>query len=251
MPQVRCPRCGAINSTRAPGYPFCLGCQENLARCGYCRFFDEESAVCTHPLMAGVFEVSADATPPCAHHTSRKDLQIRRRWIAVLVGAAMAAAVFALGYGLLGLFSEPAPVGPKPKLELAVEADYRAPVVGEPYTVEVLIYNRSGAVVEDIGLGIRKDSLDALYMRAVRPKPVDAYDQGDWRVLSYPDINPWERRRVALELVPKRVGIAHLVVRLRSGEKESHGECDLPITVSETEDETEPLSGRAAEESER
>ena len=42
MPQVRCPQCGAVNATGAPDYPFCVGCQDNLAKCGYCRWFDPE-----------------------------------------------------------------------------------------------------------------------------------------------------------------------------------------------------------------
>ena len=88
MPQVSCPQCGAVNSTGAPDYPFCMGCQDNLAKCGYCRWFEGDPPVCTNREVAGVFEVAADATPPCHQHTPKDSLVSpgRSMWAVVVVG---------------------------------------------------------------------------------------------------------------------------------------------------------------------
>lgn len=238
MPHVRCPRCGTINDARAPGYPFCVGCQDNLARCGHCRWFDGEAVVCTHPLAGGVFEVGEAATPPCGYHSPRETVRVRRWAVPILVSAALAGALLALGYGLLGLFRQPPEVRPTPQLELAVEADYRGAVVGKPYMVQVLVYNDSDRPVEKIRLEIAKESLDTLYLSEVMPEPVGRGESDRWRVLSYPPLNPRERRRIAIVLVPRQAGPQHLVVRLRSGEETYHGRCDLPIMVAADEGET-------------
>ncbi|UCC67147.1 MAG: hypothetical protein JSV79_08345 [Armatimonadota bacterium] len=244
MPQVKCPRCGTINDTRAAGYPFCVGCQDNLARCGYCRWFDNETVICTQPLVADVFEVSEEATPPCGYHTARESIQVRRWGVHALVWVGLAAAVFALGFGLLELFRAPPTAPPPPALELAVEADRGGAVVKGSYTAEVLIYNASDRVVEDIRLEIGKESLDTLYLSEVRPEPLLRGESGGWRVLAFPRLNPHERRRIALVLVPRKAGPQHLVVRLLSGENAYHGQCDLPIMVAADEAEGEEQSSR-------
>ena len=242
MPQVKCPRCGTINDTRTAGYPFCVGCQDNLARCGYCRWFDNERVICTQPSVADAFEVSEEATPPCGYHTARVSIQVRRWGVHILVWVGLAAALFALGYGLLVLFRAAPPVPLPPELELAVEADYGGAVVGRPYTVEVLIYNASDGVVENIRLEIGKESLDTLYLSEVRPEPLLRGESGRWRVLAFPRLNPRERRRIAFVLVPRKAGPLHLVVRLLSGENAYHGQCDLPIMVAADEGEGEEES---------
>lgn len=246
MPQVRCPRCGTTNETRKPGYPFCIGCQDNLARCGYCRFFDSGTVACTHPLMAGVFEVSEEATPPCGYHAPKDAIQVRRWGLQVLVWVGLGAAVFVLGFGLRELFR--APVPPAPELQLAVEADYRGATVGQPYTVEVVLYNTSDVVVEQVRLEIARGSLDVLYLRDAMPEPLTSRESGDWRVLTYPQLNPWERRRVALELVPREAGTLHLKVGLFSGKHTYHGQCNLPITVREAAEEPPPNGSGEEEE---
>ncbi len=240
MPQVRCPRCEATNDTRAPGYPFCVGCQDNLARCGYCQWFDDSAAVCTHPLVAGVFEVSEEATPPCGYHAPSQTVRVRRWGVQVLVGLGLAAAVFALGYGLMGLLGTPPPPPPPAEVEWAIEADIRGAVVGEPYTVTALIRNPTALVVTGVQLEIAQESLDVFYLREVRPEPLARDRAGKWRVLTYPDLHPLEQRRIALELVPRMAPpedeSLHLVVRLTSGDGEFHGQADLPIKVAEAED---------------
>lgn len=199
--------------------------------------------------MAGVFEVSEEATPPCGYHAPKDAIQVRRWGLQVLVWVGLGAAVFALGFGLLELFRAPPPVAPAPELQLAVEADYGGTTVGQPYTVEVVLYNTSDVVVEQVRLEIARGSLDVLYLRSVRPEPLTSRESGDWRVLTYPQLNPWERRRVALELVPREAGALHLKVRLFSGKHAYHGECNLPITVRAGEAAEEPpLNGSGEEE---
>jgi hypothetical protein len=252
LPQVRCPRCGTTNDTRRPGYPFCIGCQDNLARCGYCRFFDSGSVICTQPLVAGVFEVSAEATPPCGYHAAKDAIQVRRWGLGVLVWVGLAAALFALGFGLRELFRPqplvlPAaePGVPAPELQLAVEADYRGATVGQPYTVDIVLHNTSEFVVDQVRLKIARESLGVLYLdpTKVRPRPQTDRESGEWRVLGYPELNPWERRRIALEFVPREAGALHLKVRLFSGKDTYHGQSILPITVEEP-----PPNGSGEEE---
>jgi hypothetical protein len=191
--------------------------------------------------MAGVFEVSEEATPPCGYHAPKDAIQVRRWGLQVVVWVGLGAAVFALGFGLRELFRAPPPVPPAPELQLAVEADYRGATVGQPYTVEVVLYNTSDVVVEQVRLEIARESLDVLYLGNVRPRPLTDRESGDWRVLTYPELNPWERRRVALELVPREAETVHLKVRLFSGKNNYHGQCSLPITVA-------AVAGEAAEE---
>ena len=232
VPKVRCQQCGAINETRAPDYPFCVGCQNNLAKCGYCRWFNDEAAVCTKAEVAGMFEVSEDATPPCGYHSPRESVVVRQRPRPALVAVGLAAALFALGYALVWLLWMPTPTAaPQAELELAIEADYRAAVLQEPYTVTALIYNPSDVVADGVRLEIRKDSLERFELRSVRPEPTWCTESGQWRVLVYAGMHPRERRRIALDLIPLEAGSYHLVVALRSGESTYHGMADLPITV--------------------
>ena len=246
MPQVRCPRCGALSDTRAPGYPFCSGCQDNLAKCGYCRWLDHNTLICLHPLVAGVFEVTEEATPPCAYHTPGEGILVRRRSHRLLLWPALAGAVFVLVYGaarMLWPASPPRHAGPLPALELAVEADYRGAVVGETYSVMALLYNASDAPANDIRLEIAHESLSALDLREVRPQPLQQAESGNWRLLLYPTLHPRERRRIALELIPREAGTFHFIVRLRSGEGAYHGMADMPITVA-----TQSPAGHAMEQ---
>jgi len=242
LPRVRCPRCGAINDTRGPGYPFCAGCEDNLAKCGYCRWLDEKAVICLHPLVAGVFEVSKEATPPCAHHAPKESILLPRRGGRVLLWVALAAAVFVLAYGLARMLwptGAGTPVAAVPELELAVEADYRGAVVGEAYRVMALLYNASDVVAENVRFEVAKESFKALYLKEVRPQPSARGESGRWQVFSYPPLNPRERRSIALELVPREPGTFHLVVRLLSDEQNYHGMADLPITVAKPESHTE------------
>ena len=232
VPKVRCQQCGAINYTGAPDYPFCVGCQNNLARCGYCRWFKDEAAVCAKVEVAGAFEVGEDATPPCGYHSPRASVVVRQKPRRDLVAIGLVATLFALGYAVVWPFWRPAPApAPQAELELAIEADYRAAVLQEPYTVTALIYNRSDVVADGVRLEIRRDSLERFELRSARPEPTWCTESGQWRVLAYAGMHPRERRRIALELMPLESGTYHFVVRLRSGESTYHGMADLPITV--------------------
>jgi hypothetical protein len=245
LPQVKCPQCGAVNDIRAPGYPFCVGCRDNLAKCGYCRWFDNKSVVCTHPVVAGVFAVSETATPPCVYHTPKERVLTRRRGRQVLAWVLLATAVFVLGYGVARLMQPGPPVAAAPMLELAVEADYGGAVVDQPYTVMVLIYNSSDVVAERVRFEIARRSLDEFHLREVMPQPTTELDRGQWRMFSYPPLNPRERRRIALTLVPTKAGKLDVVVRLVSGDGDYHGMADLPVIVSE-----KGAEGRAESEAE-
>jgi hypothetical protein len=239
VPHIRCPQCGAVNDTRAPDYPFCLGCQTNLAKCGYCRWFDEQAGVCTHRAVAGLLEVSEDATPPCGYHTPRDTVFVRRSGLWALAAVGLATAVFALGYAVVRAL-QPAAPPPQPAgtLQLAVESDYRGAAVGQLYVVTVQIYNASDAVVEGVRFEIARESLGKFHLREVRPEPSTWDESAKWQVLCYPELHPRERRTLALDLVPRSGGTFHLIVRLVSGDSVYHGMADLPIAVSGPQSES-------------
>lgn len=243
MPQVRCPQCAAVNDTRAPGYPFCVGCQDNLAKCGYCRWFDKDRVVCTHPVVAGVFEVSESATPPCVYHTPGQNVLVRRLGARSLVWVLLAAALVTLGYGVVRLRWPAPPVQIKPTLELAVEADYGGAVVRSPYTVVAIVHNKSDITARKVRLDVSEELLRHFYLNAVRPEPEPGSPRkaGDWRSFSYGDLSPRERRRVALELVPRDEGDFHIKVRLVSDDNAFHGVADLPVKVRKEGANAEPM----------
>jgi len=233
LPQVRCPQCGATSDTRNPGYPFCAGCQDNLAKCGYCRWFDDRLGACTS-LVRSAFEISATATPPCGQHSPRPSLQVRRDGrLAPMIAIGLAAAVFVLGYGLVRL-RQPAlpPPAPEGALQLTVEAEYGGAAMGHPYAVTVEIRNVSDSIVKGVRFGIDREFLQRFAIRKATPQPLRQEESGKWEVLHYPDLNSHERRTITLELLPKAVGDAHLRVQVASDAGASHGIADLPITVT-------------------
>jgi hypothetical protein len=233
LPQVRCPECGALNDTRAPDYPFCVGCQDNLAKCGYCYWFDEQAGVCMHSAVGDAFEVSAAATPPCSYHAPRVALRVRREGRpALLLVVGVTAALFALAYGSFKLLGPGTSSGPPPgNLQLSVEAGYENAIVGQPYLVTAEVYNISDVVVRNVRFEIAKASLAQLQLRTVRPQPMKVDQSRKWQVLVYPDMNPRQRRTITLELVPKKAGAQHLVLQLTSGPGAYHGMTDLPVLV--------------------
>jgi len=236
LPQVRCPRCGAVNDTRAPDYPFCVGCQDNLAKCGYCTWFDDERGECTNPAVSGLFEVNEDATPPCGYHSPRASLRMGRRAGLPLVWVAVAAAVFALAYAVTRLLGSP-PADfveeTRPELELSVEGPAEGVVAGQECRVEAVIYNTSRPIISGVRLEVARESLERAFLRQVVPAPSRRSRVGKWEVLAYPPMNPLERRRIGLTLVPKEAGIFYLTLRLVSGESADveHGIAELPIDV--------------------
>jgi hypothetical protein len=148
----------------------------------------------------------------------------------VLLGAV----VLGLGYGVARLVWRTTPeVGPSPQLELAVETEYEDAAVGEPYTVTAIIHNTGDVTVEDVRVEIAKQSLEDFELRSARPRPESQGECGQWWMLSYGDLTPHERRRVSLDLAPKRTGELHVRVRLVSGEHIYHGMTDLPVLVRE------------------
>ncbi len=230
MPQVICPLCGARNDTRAADYPFCVGCQDNLAKCGYCRWFDPETGTCTHPVVAGIFEVGESATPPCVYHTPNERVVVSRRALQALVWVVAVVVIGLIGFGLARLKGPPQP--PRVvKLELAIEADYEGAVVGERFTVAAAIYNRSDLRAANVRFEIAARSLEEFDLVSVTPTPVAAAKRGRWEMLSYPALGPGRRQRITLEMIPKRSGTSHLTVRLVSGENLYHGMADLPVIV--------------------
>ncbi len=233
LPQVICPRCGAKNDTHTSDYPFCLGCQDNLARCGYCRWYDVGAGLCTHPVVAGIFEVSQTATPPCVYHDPRSRLLDRRGFlqVAVWVGAA---AVALLLIGLIGLRLQGPPSPPKQAdLGLAIEADYEGAVVGRAFDVTALVTNGSRSPVNGVRLEIARRSLEVFDLLSVKPPAGGPKNIGKWRVISYPTMRPRESRRIVMTLVPKKPGTLHVMVRLVSAGNVFHGLADLPVVVEE------------------
>ena len=229
MPYVLCPQCGAITDTRAADYPFCVGCQDNLAKCGYCRWFEADTSVCTHPVVAGIFEVGETAMPPCVYHAPNDRVVLRRRVLSGLAWVMIGVVAAALIFGLVRLRGTSPP--PAVELGVAIEADYLGAVVGEPYTVTAVIYNKSDVPASGIQLEIAESSLKDFELLAVTPAPAAAHRRGKWETLSYGSFEAGERRRVSLSLIPRKAGTAHLVVRLVSADNLYHGLADLPFIV--------------------
>ncbi len=233
MPRIRCPQCGAVNSTRAPDYPFCVGCQDNLAKCGYCRWYDEGRDACTHPIVADNYDVHEHATPPCGHHSPREAIRLPAWKPPRLVWAGLVAAAFTVAYAVVRLFAPlPTPQPPfSPDLQLAIEAGYDPAVVGRPHQLEIVVYNTSNRVVQGVRLEIAKESLAHFYLREVRPSPIQRREISRWLTLTYPDMYPFERRRISISLVPSQPGTFDFIARLLSGEQRHHGIAHLPIAV--------------------
>lgn len=248
MPQVRCPQCGALNSTTDLDYPFCLGCQDNLAKCGYCSWFEAELGVCTNPEVAGFFDATADATPPCDQHTPGELVLAPRGsfWPALLIGVI---AALALAYSLLQ-FRQPSeilPQRPQDDLRMAVEADFRAAVVGRPYVITAELRNTAAYTIGGIRLQISKDSLRYFRLVGTLPRADAVEEMGEWKAYVYGDMRPHETRRIVMELIPKHPGSHHLAVRLVSrGSREYHGMADFPVRVAAQSEPAPAGEGKAA-----
>jgi len=232
LPLVKCRQCGAVNDTKSASYPFCVGCEDNLARCGDCRWFSDEALICTEPDVADVFETDENAAPPCGRHVPRDTVVVRHKRQRLLLGIGIAAAAFALLYGMVRLVLQGSSDQGLARLELTVEADYRGAQVGVPYTITAEIYNPSNVRVTDVQLKLSNDFLGKFDLREVLPAPTRWSDGGEWRVLIYPEINPLERQTVALHLVPKGSGVFTFAARLDSAECKYHGMASLPVAVS-------------------
>ncbi len=235
MPQVRCPQCGAANDTRALDYPFCSGCQDNLAKCGYCQWFDGRVEACGNPAVAGEFEVSREATPPCAYHSPRSDLQVKRGGRIGLVAAiGLAAAMFVLGYGLFRLTQAPRLPPPQPAdLRLAVEADYRGTTLVQLYKVTVEITNDSETPASGLRLGIGNEFLKHFELVSVNPRSTGTSVSGEWQLLYYPELRPGERRTIVMDFAPKEIGTFDLRVQVTSSGNPGHGTVALPVRVKQ------------------
>lgn len=235
MPQVRCPQCGAVNDTRALDYPFCSGCQDNLAKCGYCQWFDGRVEVCGNPAAAGEFEVSREATPPCAYHSPRLELRVKRGGRVGLVAViGLAAAMFALGYGLFRLMQAPRPAAAPPaSLKLAVEADYRGTTLVQLYRVTAEITNDSETPASGLRLGIGREFLKHFELVSVEPRPTRASGAGEWHLLFYPKLHPGERRTITMDFAPKETGTFNLRVQVTSSGNPGHGAVGLPVRVKQ------------------
>jgi len=232
LPLVKCRQCGATNDVRGPSYPFCVGCEDNLAKCGDCRWFNHDALICTEPDVAGVFETDEEATPPCGRHVPRDAVMVRHNRQRVLLGIGIAAAAFALLYGIVRLVTQASSEQAPARLELTVEGDYRGAQVGVPYTITAQIYNPSTARATDVQLKLSNDFLARFDLREVLPAPTRWSNPDQWRVLIYPEISSLERKTVALHFVPKVAGTFNFVARLDSAQCQYHGMASLPVAVS-------------------
>lgn len=229
MPQVRCPQCGAINDTNAPDYPFCIGCQDNLAKCGHCRWFDREASLCLSPAAAGAFEAAPDATPPCDQHIPGEMVSVQSKGYLPFAAAGVALALLVLVYALLLLRGPAPPVA----LKLFVEADQHA-VLDVPYVVRVEMANPGDRVANGVRLQVNRTSLRSFrLLRAVPRENAVETRRGEWLALSYPALQPGERKGIDLHLLPISAGVRHLVITLVSSGNNYHGMADVPVTIAE------------------
>ena len=230
MALVRCLQCGAINDTGAADYPFCVGCQDNLAKCGYCQRFDQRALICTEPRIAGVFDASPEATPPCVYHLRRASAMAPRRGSRTLVAVGLAAALFVVCYSLW-LLRAPAPPPPhrmeaKPQLESAAEA-----VVGGDLRITLDIINRSDQVLQ----GLRVEMPEAFFRRFALTKIEPEVSQRQrgrwWRELTLPALEANKRQQLVLTVVPSQSGRYQVSARLFSSDDVYYGMAVLPIKV--------------------
>jgi hypothetical protein len=233
LPQVRCPQCGAFNVTSAPDYPFCTGCQDNLAKCGYCRWFDSGLGICTSPEVAGLFDAAPDATPPCDQHTPRETLLLPHRsiWPIAIVGS------LALMVLLYSLFQarQPSSIPPTATPEgvrLAVVCDPKA-YVGRPFFATAELSNGTPRVVTSVWLQISRRSGESFRLVSTVPRYDAKEETGEWMAYIYRDLQPGETRRVVMEFVPRHPGSRSLDVRLASrGGLEYYGLSQALIRVN-------------------
>ncbi len=241
MPQVTCPQCGAVNGTNTPDYPFCLGCQDNLKKCGYCRWFDPEPAVCTNHEVAGVFDVSGDATPPCDRHTPVDALLVANRslWAVLLM---CLVAVLVLAYAV---YQFTQPIGRSldarhALLQLHVAGGGQRAVVGHPFRTQVEIRNAGSETVGGIRFQISKESVPVFFrLASILPKEAAWEEAGQWTSYTYPDVAPHEQITIVLELVPRQPGDHPVSVRLLSRGSTFQGARQLPVRVAEAPDQKE------------
>jgi hypothetical protein len=234
LPQVICPRCTRISDTRAPGYPFCVGCQDNLAKCGYCRWFAAGTELCTHPIVSGIFEVSESATPPCVYHDPADRLLPRRRLLRIALWVAAIASVAMVSLGLSRMQLQAPAIPRQADLGLVVEADYKGAIAGKRYTVTAVVFNSSDRPVTGARFEISQRTLAAFDLLSVKPSAERPVRRGKWWVISYPALGPGEKRQIVMDLRPKRAGTLHVMVRLVSGGNVFHGLADLPVVVEES-----------------
>ncbi len=236
MAQVRCPQCGAITDTHAPDYPFCIGCQDNLAKCGYCRWFDREAGACLNPSVAGLFDAAPDATPPCDQHTPGDFVLVRSRSRLPLAVLGIAVALVVLVFAILSAREPPPPTRTVPAeyVHLGVDSNYHG-VVGVPHDVAIMMQNPADHAVSGIRLQLSRDSLRHFTLESVDPKE-DARERGDdWLTLIYPPLEAHDTKYIHLKLIPHGPGEFRVEVRLASSENEFHGRVETLIIVSRAE----------------
>jgi len=233
LPQIRCTQCGAVNDTGAADHPFCVGCQDNLAKCGSCQWFDDQLAACTQPGVAGLFDVSAEATPPCQYHTFRPSLTVRSRTVWAVVALGFAAAVFTLAYALLELHKPiPPRPAPHPVVKLELDTDERAIPVGARRTIRCDLHNVSQLSAKDVRLLIRKDFFRNFDMPEAKGKPHGWREEHGALVFRVPELAPGEHKIVALEVAAKKAGEFQLVVTVESNRTGFHGQVSSLIKAA-------------------
>ncbi len=232
MPQVRCTRCGAINDTEAPDFPFCVGCQDNLAKCGACQWFDDQQLSCTQSAVAGLFEVGPEATPPCSYHTFRRSHEVRSKapWIWIAVGLAATLFTLVLALWQLREVSPPTPA-PRPVLRLELAVDAGSAEVGVPRTLAWEVRNVSPVAAKEVRLLIDKESLQNFEVRGQPQGPGRWLEERGWWALELGPLGGGERQTGKLELIPKQTGEHQLVVKLESSPNLYHGQSATRIVV--------------------
>ena len=231
MTQVRCLRCGAFTDDRAPGYPSCPVCEEDLAACPYCSHFDQENEDCLHPLASQLFPPRKGQRLCPQHHSrllaTRGELSLHPALRLLLLGGGLFALLLVASVAV----SPPPEVAPA--LQLAVVTPYREAVAGRPLLIWIEIHNRSQEASLPISLRLPTAFLEgfAWSPEQFRPRPRRVEERGEeWR-LSFPRVRGQEQLLVRLKLTPRQPGMRELTVKLFAGEREFQGQVKAPLRV--------------------
>jgi hypothetical protein len=220
-----------VSDERAPGYPICPVCGEDLAACPYCLHFDEENEDCRHPLARQLFP-PADSQALCPEHRSRLRPVRRRAPLHPALRLLLpAGGLFAL------LFTASLAVSPPPEssptLVLVVISPYREARVGRPLPIWLEVYNRARQPSPPISVRLPASFLGGFHWSPedFRPRPQGAeLRAGEWR-LGFPPVPGREQRLIRLWLTPRGPGRRELTVKLFAGESDLQGQVKVPLRI--------------------
>lgn len=209
MAEIRCPRCGAINSEGLMDFPRCHRCHENLQRCLYCRHFAVERGECLHPTAQPLYVAEGERALRCPFFLSRYLLAPQpegwtRPLSAVSWSLIVAGLILALVLGAVWLL-EPAPYVPR---SVFLTAEWSGPVVvGQSIRLSFFIYNRDPRAIPHPLLKVEQHLFRRLLWQGIFPQPLGVpYDREEFRFFPLEPIPPDTLRVVTLTLLPLEEG---------------------------------------------